>query len=381
MSNPSVPSSSLSPQARYEQDLARPDFHRDPAQQMAVQHLQRLYEALVADWQESRRSSLWGGLVKRFWGDKDTEAVRGLYFWGGVGRGKTYLMDSFYESLPFSHKMRSHFHRFMRRVHAELKKLDGQKNPLTKVADIIAAEARVICFDEFYVSDITDAMILGSLMRELFARGVTLVATSNRVPDDLYKDGLQRARFLPAIELLKKHTLVVNVDGGVDYRLRALEQAELYHSPLGESAEASLRRSFDSLLPAKVAVRAQVDLEVEGRLIRARFEAEDLVWFDFNDLCDGPRSQNDYIALACEYHTVLLSNIPALGLAKDDQARRLINLVDEFYDRQVKLIVSAEKPLGELYSGGKLEFEFQRTVSRLLEMQSHEYLAKPHRPN
>lgn len=348
---------------------------------MAVQHLQRLYEALVADWQESRRSSLWGGLVKRFWGDKDAETVRGLYFWGGVGRGKTYLMDSFYESLPFSHKMRSHFHRFMRRVHAELKKLDGQKNPLTKVADIIAAEARVICFDEFYVSDITDAMILGSLMRELFARGVTLVATSNRVPDDLYKDGLQRARFLPAIELLKKHTLVVNVDGGVDYRLRALEQAELYHSPLGESAEASLRRSFDSLLPAKVAVRAQVDLEVEGRLIRARFEVEDLVWFDFNDLCDGPRSQNDYIALACEYHTVLLSNIPALGLAKDDQARRFINLVDEFYDRQVKLIVSAEKPLGELYSGGKLEFEFQRTVSRLLEMQSHEYLAKPHRPN
>ncbi len=372
-------SSLLSPQARYERDLTRPDFRRDAAQAEAVAHLQRLYEQLLAAWQESQRETLWGGLVRRFIGDKVSEPILGLYFWGGVGRGKTYLMDSFYESLPFPNKMRSHFHRFMRRVHTELKKLDGQKNPLQKVADIIAAEARVICFDEFFVSDITDAMILGSLMQELFARGVTLVATSNRVPDDLYKDGLQRARFLPAIELLKKCTLVVNVDGGVDYRLRALEQAELYHSPLGEAADASLKRSFDSLLQVNTAVEAQVDLEVEGRSIRARYEAEDIVWFEFDAICDGPRSQNDYISLACEYHTVLISNIPALGQAKDDQARRLINLVDEFYDRQVKLIVSAEKPLAELYSTGKLDFEFQRTVSRLLEMQSHEYLAKPHR--
>ena len=371
----------LSPQARYAQDLTRSDFRQDPAQAQAVAHLQQLYEQLLADWQEARRETLWGGLVRRVMGEKLREPIRGLYFWGGVGRGKTYLMDSFYESLPFPHKMRSHFHRFMRRVHAELKKLDGQKNPLQKVADIIAAEARVICFDEFFVSDITDAMILGSLMQELFARGVTLVATSNRVPDDLYKDGLQRARFLPAIDLLKKHTLVVNVDGGVDYRLRALEQAELYHSPLGEAADASLKRSFDSLLPANIAVQAGVELEIEGRQIQARYEAEDIVWFEFDSICDGPRSQNDYISLACEYHTVLISNIPALGRAKDDQARRLINLVDEFYDRQVKLIVSAEKPLAELYSTGKLDFEFQRTISRLLEMQSHEYLAKPHRPS
>ena len=371
----------LSPQARYAQDLTRSDFRQDPAQAQAVAHLQQLYEQLLADWQEARRETLWGGLVRRVMGEKLREPIRGLYLWGGVGRGKTYLMDSFYESLPFPHKMRSHFHRFMRRVHAELKKLDGQKNPLQKVADIIAAEARVICFDEFFVSDITDAMILGSLMQELFARGVTLVATSNRVPDDLYKDGLQRARFLPAIDLLKKHTLVVNVDGGVDYRLRALEQAELYHSPLGEAADASLKRSFDSLLPANIAVQAGVELEIEGRQIQARYEAEDIVWFEFDSICDGPRSQNDYISLACEYHTVLISNIPALGRAKDDQARRLINLVDEFYDRQVKLMVSAEKPLAELYSTGKLDFEFQRTISRLLEMQSHEYLAKPHRPS
>lgn len=377
--NPSV-SQSLSPFARYERDLQRPDFRRDPAQAQAVAHLQSLYEQLVAAWRDEQKQSFWGGLLKRF-GGGEREPVRGLYFWGGVGRGKTYLMDNFYESLPFPEKMRSHFHRFMRRVHAELKKLDGQKNPLERVADIIAGEARVICFDEFFVSDITDAMILGTLMEALFARGVTLVATSNIVPDGLYKDGLQRARFLPAIALLNKHTLVVNVDGGVDYRLRALEQAELYHSPLGPEADASLRRSFDSLVAVKDEVRTDQELEVEGRMIRSRYLAEDVVWFDFVELCDGPRSQNDYIELAREYHTVLLSNIPALGREKDDQARRFINLVDEFYDRQVKLIVSAAKPLAQLYSTGKLDFEFQRTVSRLLEMQSHEYLARPHRPD
>jgi cell division protein ZapE len=206
------------------------------------------------------------------------------------------------------------------------------------------------------------------------------VATSNIVPDDLYKDGLQRTRFLPAIALLNKHTLVVNVDGGVDYRLRALEQAELYHSPLGAGADASLKRCFDSLVPVKDEICENQELEVEGRMIRARYLAEDVVWFDFVDICDGPRSQNDYIELACEYHSVLISNIPALGRAKDDQARRFINLVDEFYDRQVKLILSAELPLAQLYSTGKLDFEFRRTVSRLLEMQSHEYLARPHRP-
>ncbi|ACE85083.1 Predicted ATPase [Cellvibrio japonicus Ueda107] len=369
----------LSPRERYERDLQRPDFRHDPAQARAVEHLQSLYEQLVAAWKEEQKQSFWGGLLRRF-SNGEHEPVRGLYFWGGVGRGKTYLMDNFYESLPFAQKMRSHFHRFMRRVHAELKKLDGQKNPLQRVADIIASEARVICFDEFFVSDITDAMILGTLMEALFARGVTLVATSNIVPDGLYKDGLQRARFLPAIDLLNKHTLVVNVDGGVDYRLRALEQAQLYYTPLGTDADVALKACFDSLVPATSEVRERVDLEVEGRLILARYLAEDVVWFDFVELCDGPRSQNDYIELACEYQTVLLSNVPALGREKDDQARRFINLVDEFYDRQVKLVISAERPLAEIYSTGKLEFEFQRTVSRLLEMQSREYLARPHRP-
>jgi cell division protein ZapE len=373
-------SPSLSPYERYQRDLERPEFRRDTAQAAAVDHLQHLYEQLVLVWLAEQAQSGLGGFFKRLAGAQSRQLVRGLYFWGGVGRGKTYLMDNFFESLPFEQKLRVHFHRFMRRVHAELKKLDGQKNPLKQVADIIASEALVICFDEFFVSDITDAMILGTLMEELFARGVTLVATSNIVPDGLYKDGLQRARFLPAIALLNKHTLVVNVDGGVDYRLRALEQAELYHSPLDDAADQSLMRSFKSLLSTTADVHENHDLEVEGRLIRARYLSEGIAWFDFVELCDGPRSQNDYIELAREYHSIILSNVPGLGLATDDQARRFVNLVDEFYDRQVKLVISAERPLAEIYSAGKLDFEFQRTVSRLLEMQSREYLARPHRP-
>jgi cell division protein ZapE len=370
----------LSPRQRYERDLARPDFRVDAAQAIAVEHLQLLYEQLVSRWQQPQAPGSWRQWLTPWRKTEPAQAVRGLYFWGGVGRGKTYLMDNFYDSLPFEQKLRTHFHRFMRRVHAELKKLDGQKNPLKKVADIISQEARVLCFDEFFVSDITDAMILGSLMEELFARGVTLVATSNRVPDDLYQNGLQRARFLPAIALLKIRTLVVNVDGGVDYRLRALEQAELYHAPLDATADQSLMSSFLSLIPAGSAVRENIALEIEGRFIHARYQGDGVAWFDFVALCDGPRSQNDYIELACEHHSVLLSNVPGLGRAMDDQARRFINLVDEFYDRQVKLVISAERPLAQLYSSGTLDFEFQRTVSRLLEMQSHEYLARPHKP-
>ena len=374
-----TPSENLSPQARYERDLTRDDFRHDVSQARAVQYLQELYEALIADWKISNSSGL-NGVIKKIFGRQVKTDIKGLYFWGGVGRGKTYLMDNFFESLPFSQKMRMHFHRFMRRVHAELKILDGQKNPLEKVADIIAAETKVICFDEFFVSDITDAMILGTLMSELFERGVVLVATSNIVPDGLYKDGLQRARFLPAIDLLKKHTQVVNVDGGVDYRLRALEQAELYHYPLDANADLSLQKSFRSLLASLTDEKSNEILIVEGREIQTRFSAEGVVWFDFDAICDGPRSQNDYIELSKEYHSVFISNVPALGRSNDDQARRFVNLVDEFYDRHVKLVLSANMPLAELYSEGKLNFEFQRTVSRLLEMQSHEYLGMEHRP-
>jgi|SRR5690554_5001674 len=369
-----------SPLERYQSDLKRPGFRHDPMQEQAVHLLQKLYEDLIEAWEFGSKSgwfARWANLLHR---GADKSPVTGLYFWGGVGRGKTYLMDSFFESLPFEQKIRVHFHRFMRRVHAELKTLSAQKNPLKIVADTISREARVICFDEFFVSDITDAMILGTLIEELFARGVTLVATSNIAPDELYKDGLQRARFLPAIALIKQHTQVVNIDGGIDYRLRALEQAELYHFPANEAAEQQLLACFQDLVPCADEIKSNSTIDIEGRPIMARYLAEDVAWFDFAALCDGPRSQNDYIELAREFHTVLLSDVPGLGASNEDQARRFINLVDEFYDRGVNLIISASRPLVELYSEGRLTFEFQRTVSRLLEMQSRDYLAKPHRP-
>lgn len=365
------------PIQRYQHDLTQADFSYDPAQEYAVQCLQRLYDDLLA--QPAQRGGFFARIGAKLAGKSEPPpAIRGLYFWGGVGRGKTYLMDTFFDTLPFENKMRAHFHRFMQRVHRELKSLSGEKNPLVIVADRIADEARVICFDEFFVSDITDAMILAGLFERLFARGVVLVATSNIVPDGLYKDGLQRARFLPAIALIKGRVDVVNVDGGVDYRLRALEQAELYYHPLGEAADQSLAQSFKRLAPE--AATADQLLDIEGRQIQALFVADDVAWFDFSELCDGPRSQYDYIELARVFHAVLISNVPQMGAGRDDQARRFINLIDEFYDRNVKLVLSAAAPLEQLYTGGRLDFEFERTQSRLLEMQSEEYLACEHRP-
>lgn len=359
----------------YQADLQRPDFFRDAAQENAVHHLQRLYDDLVKQSQGGP-----GVLLRKVFGKKQTGPIKGLYFWGGVGRGKTYLVDTFFDALPFPQKMRTHFHRFMKRVHEEMKTLGGEKNPLVIIAKRFAAEARVICFDEFFVSDITDAMILATLLDELFKNGVTLVATSNIVPDGLYRDGLQRARFLPAIELLKQHTEVVNVDSGVDYRLRALEQAELYHWPLDAEAELSLEKSFRSLLPEHCEVQENETLLIENRQILARKVGDDVAWFDFRELCDGPRSQNDYIELGKLFHAVLIANVEQMDASRDDMARRFVNLVDEFYDRNVKLILSAEVALQSLYSGGRLQFEFQRTLSRLLEMQSHEFLSRPHKP-
>lgn len=367
-------SAAQTPWLRYQADLERDGFSHDPAQEAAVRLLQDLHERLLSRRYESRSlAGMWRRLRRQ-----PLEPEIGLYLWGGVGRGKTYLVDTFHDCLPFSDKMRVHFHRFMQRVHRELKDLDGQKNPLLIVADRLAAEARVVCFDEFFVTDIADAMILGGLMEALFQRGVTLVATSNIEPAKLYENGLQRQRFLPAIALIEKYTRVINVDAGVDYRLRTLQQAELYHYPLDEAADQSLARSFEQLAPQ--AGRHWERIEINGRYLTCRCLADDVGWFDFAELCDGPRSQNDYIELARLFHAVLLSGVPGMGAARDDQARRFINLVDEFYDRNVKLVITAEVPLLELYSGGRLEFEFQRTVSRLQEMQSHEYLAREHRP-
>ena len=363
------------PWQHYQSDLQREDFSHDPAQEQAVKLLQDLYERLLVHRRE-RSGGVLGWLQKLR--DQHTEPEIGLYLWGGVGRGKTYLVDTFFDCLPFRRKMRVHFHRFMRRVHEELKDLEGQKNPLERVADRLAEEAVVICFDEFYVSDIADAMILGGLMEALFSRGVSLVATSNIEPARLYENGLQRQRFLPAIALVEKYTQVVNVDAGVDYRLRTLQQAELYHHPLDSAADASLRDSFEKLAahPGNHWER----MEINGRYITCRCRADDVGWFDFGELCDGPRSQNDYIELSRMFHAVLVSGVPGFGPDQSDQARRFINLVDEFYDRNVKLVLAAAEPLLELYKGGGLSFEFQRTISRLQEMQSFEYLAREHKP-
>jgi cell division protein ZapE len=377
---------------RYQADLAREDFQSDPSQKKAVERLQRLYDDLVARPRQSPGRIQGGGGLKsrvaglfgRREGRRDEKAepvlpdVSGLYLWGGVGRGKTYLVDAFYESLPFPEKMRTHFHRFMQRVHNELVHYRGEKNPLTLIATKFAAETRVICFDEFFVKDIADAMILANLLEALFERGVVLVATSNIIPDDLYKEGLQRARFLPAIDLIKRHCEVVNIDSGIDYRLRVLERAEIFHAPLDADAEKELARSFREI--AGHEGEEKVPLEINHRILHARRLHEDVIWFEFRELCDGPRSQNDYIELAREFHSVLVSNVTRMGAGTDDQARRFINMVDEFYDRGVKLLMSAEVPAEQLYEGGRLEFEFRRTLSRLQEMQSHEYLALPHKP-
>jgi cell division protein ZapE len=315
-------------------------------------------------------------LARLFGSAGDDERIRGLYLWGGVGRGKTFLMDLFYESLQIDDKKRIHFHRLMRDVHERLQALGDVADPLEKVAESIARDTRVLCFDEFFVSDIGDAMILGRLLAGLFDRGVTLVATSNAHPDDLYKDGLQRQQFQPAIQMLKENTEVVHTDGSVDYRLRLLQQAGTYLSPDNEEARGKLQQLFDD--SASSQITRENMLPVNGREIRTAACAKGIAWFEFADICDGPRSQNDYIEVARWFPTVIVSGVPRFGVEIEDQARRFIALVDEFYDRRVKLILSAEVAADSLYAGEKLSFDFGRTVSRLIEMQSTDYLAAPH---
>ncbi len=362
------------PLSRYRFDLENRGFARDSAQEAAIGHLQRLHGALVL--QHSRR----GARFARFRAIlRPLPVVRGIYFWGGVGRGKTYLLDTFYDSLPFEQKQRTHFHRFMRQVHEQLRALRGQKNPLERVAQDLAAQARVICFDEFFVSDITDAMILGNLLDSLFRAGTVLVTTSNAHPDDLYRDGLQRARFLPAIRAIHAHMDIIEVDSGTDYRLRTLEKANLCQVPLGAHAEAALQAFFREMAGDRP-VDEGVELEVEGRRLLARYVSEDICWFDFSILCEGPRSQNDYLILASEFHSVIVSNVPMMDVRREDAARRFINLVDVLYDRRVKLVLSCEVALQQLYQGVRSSFEFRRTLSRLEEMQTRAYLALPHLP-
>ncbi len=358
--------------ARYQTQLAQPGFRADPVQALAVEKLSALSELLS-------HPPLTPGLISRLLRDRgDAMPIRGLYMWGDVGRGKTWLMDMFFDCLPLREKMRTHFHRFMYLIHEQLRSLENEADPLLIVARRLSKRTRVICFDEFFVSDITDAMLLGTLLEALFQRGVTLVATSNAAPDDLYRDGLQRARFLPAIEQIKKHTQVFHLASDTDYRLRLLEQAEIYHSPLDTVSRQNMTRYFESL--AGEHATAGEALVIANRPINTVRCADGVVWFDFLDICDGPRSQVDYIEIAREHHTVLVSAVPQFTPLIEDQARRFIALVDEFYDRNVKLILSSAVPAQDLYQGKRLAFEFQRTLSRLIEMQSHAYLARPHLP-
>jgi cell division protein ZapE len=303
--------------------------------------------------------------------------LRGAYLWGGVGRGKTFLMDLFHASLQVPTR-RTHFHRFMHEVHGRLRELRDLTDPLQRVAGDIAVDCRVLCFDELYVSDVADAMILAGLFGALVEAGVSLVFTSNVAPRDLYRDGLQRQRFVPAIELIERHTEVLNVDGGTDYRLRQLERAPLYISTRTYDADRLLALRFESI--AGAAGESGGTVEIEGRDIVLRRRTVDVAWFDFPALCQGPRSQADYIEVARSFHTVVISAVPRFDSSRDDEARRFISLVDEFYDRGVKLVLSAEGPPTDLYHGERLAFEFQRTASRLTEMQTHAYLERPHRP-
>ncbi len=348
----------------YTLSLVERGYHSDPAQMGAVAALERC-ENEWADY-KARRGNALTKLISR------PPIPRGVYMHGGVGRGKSFLMDCFFQSVPLTRKTRLHFHEFMREVHRELQDLKGTVNPLDELGRRMARRFRLICFDEFHVADVTDAMILHRLLQALFANRVSIVTTSNFHPDALYPNGLHRDRILPAIELLKTMLEVINVDGGTDYRVQTLSQIDMYQCPLGEAAEAAMARAFDGLAEARDEDPA---MQIEQRTLRALRRAGGVVWFDFRTLCGGPRSQNDYLEIASRFHTVLLSNVPQMSPRLASEARRFTWLVDVLYDRRVKLIVSAAVPATELYTEGPLAHEFPRTVSRLHEMQSAAFLA------
>ncbi|WP_296206446.1 cell division protein ZapE [Psychrobacter sp. UBA3962] len=359
----------MTPLQRYQAAIATDEFNHDPIQEQAMTYLDGVYHQLIENSKEK----------KSFFGLFKSQPVppKGLYMWGGVGRGKTWMMDMFFESVPLQRKMRMHFHHFMQRVHKELNKLQGSSDPLEKVADIIHDEAVLICFDEFFVSNVSDAMILGDLFTMLFKRGITLVATSNIEPSGLYKDGLHRDRFMPAVAELEKHTTVMNIDSGIDYRLRLLQQAELYKYPLTKENSHWLANRFVSL--ANNQKISKEPIIINGREIKINARTKTVLYCDFRQLCMEPRSANDFIEISNNFTTVLVDNVPELTDVLRDPTRRFIYLVDEFYDRRVKLLIRAEQSILELYQGEKLAFEIERTRSRLLEMQSEDYLKLEHR--
>ncbi len=352
----------------YEETLRERGYVADEAQLRAIASLERC-ENEWADY-KARRSNALTKLISR------PPIPRGVYMHGGVGRGKSFLMDCFFRAVPLTRKTRLHFHEFMREVHRELQDLKGTVNPLDELGRRIARRFRLICFDEFHVADVTDAMILHRLLAALFANRVSIVTTSNFHPDALYPNGLHRDRILPAIELLKTQLEVISVDAGTDYRQRTLAHLQVYHCPLGDAAEAAMSRAFDELTEAR---DEEPVMQIEHRSLRALRRAGGVVWFDFRTLCGGPRSQNDYLEIAARFHTVLLSHVPQMPPRLASEARRFTWLIDVLYDRNVKLVMSAETPADELYTEGPLAHEFPRTASRLHEMQSAQYLARARR--
>ncbi len=358
------------------QHAAEHGFTLDASQLKAVEHLERLYEDLIG---LEKMESLLVRLLAR------KRVVKGLYLWGGVGRGKSFLMDSFFNCAPTTQKRRIHFHRFMQEVHQRMNALTGQAEPLAGVSRDIAKDTRLLCLDEFHITDITDAMLMRKLLEGLMAQGVVVLTTSNFEPDALYLHGLQRQQFMPAIDLIKQNFDIVNVDDGTDYRLRELEKAGVYHT--GIDADAHMVDEFMAI--ARHEVSNDTELEIEGRSIPVRRHARDIVWFDFAALCDGPRGKPDYIELSKRYHTVMVSNVPRFGAGMADKLRRFVWMIDEFYDRRVKLVLSASVPADDLILDAGAADAFQanlnaslkdRLVSRLTEMQSHDYLAQPHLP-
>ena len=360
---------------QFEKNIVEGKFSRDTAQEEAVESL-----SLLQDRVTLKHNRKINHFLKGLFNKAHSRSTNGIYIWGDVGRGKTYLMDLFFETLSLRKKMRIHFHRLMYKIHTDLKLIAGKADPIAWVARKLAADVEVLCIDEFFVKDIGDAMILGAFLDELCTCGVSLLITSNVEPRDLYLNGLQRKNFLPAIETIYEYCDVLRLESCTDYRFRKLEKSKVYFIHDDKTTKSSLEEIFNGLLSPNEEFFESTHLVIQNRKILAYRYSHNTVWFSFRELCDGPRSQNDYIQISKEYHTVIIENIPELTEDRENMTRRFISLVDEFYDRNVKLIVSAEKPIHELYSGRDLVFEFERTRSRLVEMQSKDYLSNPRTP-
>jgi len=364
---------------QYEKAMQQPDMVRDTAQEQAIVKLETLSQQLI-----NNSSTGHSGFLRSMlpFNNKHTDVPRGLYLWGGVGRGKTWLMNLFYEQLDIEKKHRTHFHHFMLDIHEKLTNVSRQKqkrkNPLLQIAKDLSKQYKVLCIDEFIVTNITDAMILSELLHALFKHRVCLVATSNRIPDDLYLNGLQRERFLPAINLIKTHTEVVQLDGGTDHRISLLEQRDIFYAPIDENTDQQITQRMQEL--AITSVTENKVLNILNRQIQTVRCSDEIAWFDFDIICSAPRAAQDYIALAQQFSTLIIANIPVLNEFSDDRARRFIYLIDELYDRNVKLIATAETAPQHLYQGNMLDFAFRRTTSRLIEMRSHQYLSQSHNP-